>query len=155
MTTPPVRVERRVGQRFSYHLPVSLRECCGEIQGAGFTQDLGSRGVFLFTDAALTEGSEIELTLHMPSEITLGESMRVRCRGRVLRVVKPAASPEPSSASRDLLAPRLGVAVRFDSYEYLTDLVQASVSTARAAALHRQEEETRPVNPAGTRGVQG
>ena len=24
----------------------------------------------------------------MPSEITLGENMRVRCRGRVLRIVK-------------------------------------------------------------------
>jgi PilZ domain len=155
VTTPPVRVERRVGQRFSFLLPVSLRECSGETQGAGFTQDLSSRGVFLFTDAPLAEGTEVELTLRMPSEITLGESMRVRCRGRVLRVVKPIASPVQSSASRDSSVPRLGVAVRFDNYEYLTDLVQASVSTARAAALHRQEEETRPIEPAGTRVARG
>jgi hypothetical protein len=38
----------------------------------------------------LSEGAEIELTLKMPSEITLGESMRVRCRGRVLRILNAA-----------------------------------------------------------------
>lgn len=154
MTTPPVRVERRVGQRFPYLLPVSLRECSGEIQGAGFTQDLSSRGAFLFTDAPLKEGSEIELTLRMPSEITLGESMRVRCRGRILRVAKPAATIAQNATSRDLSASRLGLAVRFDSYEYLPDLVDANVPTARAAALHRNEEEQNPAQPA-TRVVQG
>jgi hypothetical protein len=44
----------------------------------------------------------------MPSEITLGESMRVRCRGRVLRVIqaadngwKPAASSGLETSSLD------------------------------------------------------
>jgi hypothetical protein len=154
MTTPPVRVERRVGQRFPYNTPVSLRECSGEIQGAGFTQDLSSRGAFLFTDALLGEGTEIELTLRMPSEITLGESMRVRCRGRVLRVGKPAMSVQ-NSTSRGLSGPRLGIAVRFDSYEYLSDLAESKVPTARAAALHRHEEEPSTIQPIATRGVQG
>jgi hypothetical protein len=155
MTTPPVRVERRVGQRFPYNTPVSLRECSGEIQGAGFTQDLSSRGTFLFTDAPLSEGSEIELTLRMPSEITLGESMRVRCRGRVLRVAKPAATAAQNSISRDLSGPRLGLAVRFDNYEYLADLAESNVHPARVAALHRNEEESNPIQPGATRIVQG
>ena len=86
MTTPPVGIERRVGQRFPYLLPLSLRQPGTSVEGVGFTQDLSSRGVFFFTNAPLTEGSEIELTLRMPSEITLGESMPVRCRGRILRV---------------------------------------------------------------------
>ncbi|MGC2227796.1 MAG: PilZ domain-containing protein [Candidatus Sulfotelmatobacter sp.] len=89
MTTPPVGVERRIGQRFAFNLPVSLREVATASEGLGFTQDLSSRGAFLFTDMALSEGAEIELTLEMPSEITLGENMRVRCRGSVLRIVKP------------------------------------------------------------------
>src|SRR5256885_16032244 len=97
MTTPPVRVERRVGQRFSYLLPLSLRECESSLEGVGFTQDLSSRGVFFFTDAPLREGAEIEITLQMPSEITLGENMRVRCRGHILRVVKPVASVQGPS----------------------------------------------------------
>lgn len=155
MTTPPVRVERRVGQRFLYNVPVALRECSGEIQGAGFTQDLSSRGAFLFTDAPLREGSEIELTLRMPSEITLGESMRVRCRGRVLRVAMPAAMAVQNSNGRDLSAPRLGLAVRFLSYEYLADLIESNEHTARAAALHRNEEESGQIQPTVTRSVQG
>src|SRR5258708_10643882 len=89
MTKPPVVVERRIGQRFAFNLPVSLREVATAAEGLGFTQDLSSRGAFLFTDMALSEGANIELTLKMPSEITLGESMRVRCQARVLRIVKP------------------------------------------------------------------
>lgn len=154
MTTPPVRVERRVGQRFPYLLPVSLRQCCGEVQGAGFTQDLSSRGVFLFTDMALTEGSEVELTLRMPSEITLGESMRVRCRGRVLRVVKSGTTMAPSASGRDLAGPRVGIAVRFDNYEYLRDTADPGAHQARVAALHPHEEESPAVEPATTRGMQ-
>ena len=87
MTTSPVRVERRVGQRFPYLLPVSLRQTAHGMEGAGFTQDLSSRGVFFFTDMPLEGRREIEVTLRMPSEITLGESMPVRCRGRILRVI--------------------------------------------------------------------
>jgi hypothetical protein len=108
MTTPPVGVERRIGQRFPFNVPVALREVSTDAEGLGFTQDLSSRGAFLFTDMALVEGAEIELTLKMPSEITLGESMRVRCRGRVLRVIqaadngwKPAASSGLETSSLD------------------------------------------------------
>src|ERR1700679_2821613 len=86
MTTPHVGVERRAGQRFAFNLPVSLRDVPSSAAGLGFTQDLSSRGAFFFTDMALAEGAEIELTLCMPSQITLGEDMRVRCRGRVLRI---------------------------------------------------------------------
>ena len=98
MTTAQVGVERRVGQRFAFNLPVSLRDVASAAEGLGFTQDLSSRGVFFFTDMALSEGAEIELTLKMPSEITLGESMRVRCRGRVLRIAKPSDNGWRSSA---------------------------------------------------------
>jgi hypothetical protein len=80
MPTPPVGVERRIGQRFAFNLPVSLRDVATAVEGLGFTQDLSSRGAFLFTDMALRDGAEIELTLKMPSEITLGDNMRVRCR---------------------------------------------------------------------------
>jgi len=95
MTTLPVNVERRVGQRFPFNLPVSLHDVSTAAKGLGFTQDLSSRGAFLFTVMTLSEGAEIELTLKMPSEITLGESMRVRCRGRVLRIVNAGVSSYP------------------------------------------------------------
>src|SRR5260370_1375498 len=137
ITTPPIGVERRVGQRFAFNLPVSLRDVSSGTEGLGFTQDLSSRGAFLFTVMALSEGSEIELTLKMPSEITLGESMRVRCRGRVLRIFnaadngwKPASmahtetklvqngSDENKSAATRSGGTKIGVAVCLKGSEY-------------------------------------
>lgn len=138
MTSSPLRVERRVGQRFPYLLPVSLRQAFGSVEGVGFTQDLSSRGVFLFTDAALVEGSEIELTLRMPSEITLGDTMPVRCRGRILRITRPDLSVRHDVNASDT---KIGVAVRLECYEYLPS--ETSMDVARAASLHPQHEEKR------------
>jgi hypothetical protein len=143
MATSQVQVERRVGQRFPFLLPVSLREASSGIEGLGFTQDLSSRGIFFFTDAALHEGAEIELTLNMPSEITLGETMRVRCRGRILRVVKRSdpGLPEVPAQSET----QVGVAVRFDEYEYLSESADVPATFQRVASLHSHSEEDRPV----------
>lgn len=105
MTTDPVCIERRSGQRFQLHLPLTIH-----VDGKatpGFTQDVSSRGLFFYSEARLAEGSVVELTFTMPSEITLGDSMRVRGRGRVLRSDSSQAGP------------RTGVAVQLDSYEYL------------------------------------
>jgi len=136
MTTLPVRVERRVGQRFAYLLPLSLRQCDSLLEGVGFTQDLSSRGVFFFTDSALREGAEIEITLQMPSEITLGESMRVRCRGHILRLVKPVAMTQgvsdPARAET-----KIGVAVRLECYEYLPDASEGASTFPRVSVLHQ------------------
>jgi hypothetical protein len=153
MTTPPVGVERRIGQRFAFNLPVSLREISTAAEGLGFTQDLSSRGVFLFTDMALGEGAEIELILKMPSEITLGENMPVRCRGSVLRVVKPVEKgwkPAPpvdgaiNSPSAISAETKIGVAVRLKDYEYLPDSENESAAFRRISALHSPSQVERP-----------
>ena len=81
MSTDPIRIERRCGQRFQIHLPLTIHVDGKAVPG--FTQDVSSRGLFLYTEAQLVEGSVVELTFTMPSEVTLGESMRVRGRGRV------------------------------------------------------------------------
>lgn len=149
MSTPPVQVERRVGQRFSYHLPLSLRQPQTCLEGVGFTQDLSSRGVFFFTDAPLSEGSEIEITVRMPSEITLGESMPVRCRGRILRVVTPAAkTSDAPQAGR-----KIGVAVRLDGYEYLPESAESATAYPRVSSLHHHRDGDRPVAQPSTRPI--
>lgn len=141
MTTPPVGIERRVGQRFPYLLPLSLRQPGTSIEGLGFTQDLSSRGVFFFTSAPLLEGAEIELTLRMPSEITLGESMPVRCRGRILRVIRPVASAAPDPSVTAASEAKIGVAVRFEGYEYLPESSEASATFPRVSTLHPHHDE--------------
>jgi hypothetical protein len=143
MTTPPVQVERRIGQRFPYLLSVSLRDPSTSLEGAGFTQDVSSRGAFFFTDFPVAEGSEIELTLRMPSEITLGESMPVRCRARVLRVERPALGGNHGNGTGTGAESKIGVAVRLESYEYLSSTPNASFS--RVAALHSDHPEDRPL----------
>jgi hypothetical protein len=159
MTTPPVSVERRIGQRFAFNLPVSLRDVSTTVEGLGFTQDLSSRGVFLFTDMALSEGGDVELTLKMPSEITLGESMRVRCRGRVLRIMRPAdggwkptllAETENKSAET-----KIGVAVCLKGYEYLPQTEDESADFRRISALHSPSQTDRPASspPGNPRAV--
>ena len=113
MSTDPDRLEhslercleRRGAQRFEVHLPLAVH--FDERTVPGFTQDLGGRGMFFYADAALPEGAVVELTFTMPSEITLGENMPVRCRGRVLR----ASAPQASQLN--------GIAVQLDSYQYL------------------------------------
>ena len=150
MSTSPIRVERRAGQRFQYLLPVSMRQTSSGVEGVGFTQDLSSRGVFFFTDSAVPEGAEIELTLNMPSEITLGESMRVRCRGRVLRVVKRSEQAAEAVAPSET---KIGVAVRFAGYEYLTEPEGSSATFQRVSSSHTPGEEERP-NPSLLPSVQ-
>ncbi len=121
MSTDPVRVERRSGQRFQLHLPLMIHVDGKTVPG--FTQDVSARGLFLYTEAQLAEGAVVELTFTMPSEITLSESMRVRCSGRVLR-----AAPAQGG-------PRRGVAVQLDSYQYLPSLeCPAAPDLARVSA---------------------
>jgi hypothetical protein len=152
MTTLPVQVERRIGQRFPYLLPVSLRDPSTSLEGAGFTQDVSSRGVFFFTDVPLNEGSEIELTLQMPSEITLGDTMPVRCRARVLRIVRPTNPGSERMSGAVQAETKIGVAVRLETYEYLSVSSEPSPNFARLSTLHpAQEKETTPATPVPTR----
>jgi len=136
MTTTPVGLERRAGQRFDIQIPVSLKLAGTAQEACGFTQDLSARGTFFYTDFPLVQGEEVELILVMPSEITLTESMRVRCRGAVLRAVQPSAGA------------RIGVAVHFASYDYMSQPrseEESSASFNRIAALHgRAEEDEQP-----------
>ena len=152
MTTPPIGVERRVGQRFPYLLPLSLCQPATNLQGVGFTQDLSSRGVFFFTDAPLIAGTEIEITLRMPSEITLGESMPVRCRGHILRVVRPSGGTSFSSQGET----KIGVAVRLEGYEYLPES-ESGATFPRVSTLHPQHEhgEERPLAQSSSRSLVG
>lgn len=100
------RIERRSSQRFPYQIPVLLRLAGQERSGTGCTQNLSSRGAMLWTDFALSDGDVVEMTLVMPSEITLADDMNVCCKARVLRREK-ADGGKPA------------VALRIEHYDFL------------------------------------
>jgi hypothetical protein len=109
-------------------------------EGVGFTQDLSSRGVFFFCDIPLSEGAVIELTLRMPSEITLGESMPVRCKGRVLRVIRPLPEFAPLRVGSQAET-KIGVAARLEQYEYLPEPDRSFANLPRVSGLHSHSDE--------------
>ncbi|MGA2979767.1 MAG: PilZ domain-containing protein [Terriglobales bacterium] len=133
MSTDSNRLERRAAQRFEVHQSLSLAIHFEGRTVPGFIQNLSGRGIFFYADTTLPEGAVVELTFTMPSEITLAESMPVRCRGRVLRA---SASP----AGRFQASQRSGIAVRLDSYHYLpadepiSQFVRVSAASAVATA---------------------
>ena len=136
MSSDQVHLERRAAQRFDFHLPVFLRIPGSEREACGFSQDLSARGVLLYTELPLSVGDAVELTLVMPSEITLGESMHVRCRAQILRVAGAAESLHAEM--------RFGVAVCLKAYEYLPEVAESSMTFSRIAALHGHHEEDGP-----------
>ena len=138
MTTETVHLERRAAQRFDFHLPVTIRLSGSEREGSGFTQDLSARGALLYTDFALATGDAIELTLVMPSEVTLAENMRVRCRGKVVRVSAATAGTKS------------GIAVHLDGYEFLPEgetAVEVSKGFPRVSSFRDQKQERPKLEP--------
>ena len=147
MTTTPVRLERRAAQRFDLSLPISIRRDAGEKEEQGFTQDLSARGVYFFTDVCLEQGADVEITLVMPAEITLSESMPIRCHGKVLRVDKSSSGSAPGAGVPT--RPKMGVAVHFGHYEYLPDdkdSAKGSEQFRRVASLHHASLEDEVAN---------
>src|SRR5271167_1441219 len=101
--------DKRATRRFALRLPVTVRYGENEQEHAAQTRDVSARGICFFVDSAIQAGSPIEFTLTLPPEITLTESIRVRCKGRVVRV------------EGDRPANKMAVAAVIDEYEFLAD----------------------------------
>jgi hypothetical protein len=106
MAEPPQ--EKRSTRRFALRLPVSVNysEAGAQEKGAQ-TRDVSARGICFFVDSAIESGAAIEFTLTLPPEITLTESIHVRCKGKVVRV---DGADEES---------KVAVAAVIDEYEFL------------------------------------
>jgi len=99
--------EQRTTRRFSLRLPVVVR--CEDSEKPAHTRDVSARGICFDVDGNVGEGAEIEFTLTLPSEVTLTESIRVRCQGKVVRV-QPGVEDG-----------RLGIAAVIERYEFLSE----------------------------------
>ena len=102
------QAEKRATRRFALRLPVSVNQN-GSTAMSAQTRDVSARGICFYLEAPLASGSEIEFTLTLPPEITLTESIRVRCKGKVVRV-------EPGMADT-----KVPVAAVIDEYEFLAE----------------------------------
>jgi hypothetical protein len=78
--------ERRARQRFPVRLPVSVKTDNGAIQESTQTRDLSTAGVFVYTNSRMQAGSELELVLVLPPEITFSDKRWVCCQASVVRV---------------------------------------------------------------------
>jgi hypothetical protein len=77
--------ERRAGTRIPARVSTRVRTPYGVDHGAQ-TRDVSANGVFLYSKSRMEEGSEVELVLILPPELTSGEKCWVCCHAMIVRV---------------------------------------------------------------------
>jgi hypothetical protein len=80
------RQEKRAARRFALKVPVTVSHDGKSPSEVAEIRDVSARGISFYLDSSLAQGAEIGFTLTLPPEITLTESIRVQCKGRVVRV---------------------------------------------------------------------
>ena len=108
--------ERRTVRRYDLTLPVSIRIAAERRvdRQDGRTRDISTRGLYFVIGEDLDAGSELDITLTLPAEITHGTDVFVRAQGKVLRVERRVEDGEP----------RMGVAAVIERY----DIVRGEVA---------------------------
>lgn len=80
-----VDAERRSGTRIATRVSTRVRT----LQGANLsaeTRDVSANGVFLYTNSKMEKGTDVELVLILPPELTSGEKCWVCCQATIVRV---------------------------------------------------------------------
>ena len=77
--------ERRAGRRIPARLSTRVRTPQGGDQTAQ-TRDVSANGIYLYTKARMEKGSDVELVLILPPELTSGEKCWVCCQATIVRV---------------------------------------------------------------------
>jgi len=103
--------ERRTARRYDLTLPVSIRFAAEKVVGRqqGKTRDISTRGLFFVIDKDMEAGSDLDITLTLPAEITNGTDVFVRAQGKVVRVERRVEEGEP----------RMGVAAVIERYDII------------------------------------
>jgi c-di-GMP-binding flagellar brake protein YcgR len=110
--------ERRLARRYDLTLPVSIRSVAEKLilRQEGKTRDISTKGLYFVVDRDLEAGSELDLTLTLPGEITHGSDVFVRAQGKVVRIERRLEEGEH----------RMGVAAVIERY----DIVRGEVVRA-------------------------
>jgi hypothetical protein len=101
--------DRRNTRRIPFKTALRVRVWkSGSLEREAESENLSEHGTFFTTDAPMVIGSEVEILLKMPEEITGKPATDWRCTGHVVRL-------QPAGPSRG----RQGVGIQFDCYEIL------------------------------------
>lgn len=114
--------ERRTARRYDLTLPVSIRAAAELMAGRqeGKTRDISTRGLYFVVGQELSAGSELDITLTLPGEITHGSDVFVRAQGKVVRV-------EPRLEDGET---RMGVAAVIERYDIIRKESQREKTSA-------------------------
>ncbi len=80
--------ERRTTRRYDLSLPVVVRVPAERALDSqqGKTRDVSTRGVYFVVNQNMESGSQLDITLTLPAEITHGSVVLIRALGKVVRV---------------------------------------------------------------------
>jgi hypothetical protein len=100
--------EKRSTRRFALRLPVAVKQEQADPQEqAAISRDVSARGICFYVESTVEADAPIEFTLTLPPEITLTESIHVRCKGKIVRVDEPGDDG------------KVAVAAVIEEYEFL------------------------------------
>ena len=106
-----VMSERRIARRYDLSLPVMVRipaQGLAETQ-SGRTRDISTKGLYFVIDQDVRAGSNLDIMLTLPKEMTNGEEVLVKASGKIVRV---ESRMEDGDA-------RLGVAAVIERYDIM------------------------------------
>lgn len=101
--------ERRKSERFTVGMPLTIQWMNGteKRRAQSVTQDVSSGGLYFLLPETIPDGTAVEIEMTLPTQITLGTPLRVRCQGHIQRCVqKPGEST--------------GMATMIEKYEFLS-----------------------------------
>ena len=104
----PIASERRRYRRYDLSLEVQVKPRKRvSTPVRTFTRDISARGVYFDFSENMERGSELEFELNLPPELAAGKNVRIRCRGKIVRV--------------DPISPEGGVrvAATIENYEFV------------------------------------
>ncbi len=110
-------MDKRRANRYSFRMKAQVDSMgADELPGPieTWTRDVSSKGLFLELDQPLDEGTRMNLTLQLPSEVT-GKPVLLRCLSRVVRVIEEGEN-------------RVGVGAVIENYEFVRTPEEGSPS---------------------------
>jgi len=80
--------ERRIARRYDLSLPVMVRIPAPGFAGtqSGRTRDISTKGLYFVIDQEVRAGSNLDIMLTLPKEMTNGEEVLVKASGKIVRV---------------------------------------------------------------------